>query len=60
MQQKIGRLLEALRMGIFPAGLKAAAAIQGICSSLMWKPATGLTKTETDLVKQKLSELELV
>jgi len=44
MQEKIGRLLEALRMGIFPAGLKAAAAIQGICSSLMWKPATGLTE----------------
>ncbi|MFH1672071.1 MAG: 4-hydroxy-tetrahydrodipicolinate synthase [Pseudomonadota bacterium] len=60
IQQKIGQLLEALRMGIFPAGLKAAAALLGICNPKMWKPATELSKVETDLVKHKLNKLGIL
>ena len=59
VQQKIGKLLDALRMGVFPAGLKAAAALLEICSPKMWKPATELSKTETDLIKEKLKKLEI-
>ncbi len=60
IQEKVGKLLEALRMGNFPVGLKAAVALLGICNPKMWKPATELTKTETDQIKKKLIELEVL
>lgn len=60
IQEKIGKLLEVLRIGNFPAGLKAAVASLGICSPKMWRPATELTKSGRDQIESGLRELGIV
>lgn len=57
IQQRIGKLLDALRTGNFPTGLKAATSLRGMCNPNMFKPATALSEQETAQIRNRLKEL---
>jgi len=59
-QGMIVKLLEVLRIGNFPVGLKATVALLGLCSPNMWKPAMELTVKETEEIEGRLTELGIL
>jgi len=56
-QKKIDKLLDVIRMGVFPAGLKATTSMLGFVSRDPWSPSTPLPESQMDIVRSKLKDL---
>lgn len=59
-QRQVLRLVLALRTGLFPAGIKAALALAGLCGGAPAPPAPPLGEPERSQLRSKLEGLDLL